>query len=153
MKSKLAIILMIIVFPCIFSCAGTGGQSTSRQIDLFDSEDSVMVDVFEAKPMSSISIDVDARAAAVPFGTDDVLHVGTCHLTDSTTCGFVYVFSLKPESVDTVSSTTLRYHFTLGRKGRVMLMTAKHPEGITEALGRLDARVKEGWIDENNRKH
>lgn len=128
------------------SCTGTGGKSAIHRTDLFDTDDTVRVEVFKGKPESRIAVEVEAHSAAVPFGIEDVFHVGTRHLEDSTKCGFVYVFSLKPESVDTVSATALRYHFTLGRKGRLMLMSASHPDGITEALNRLDSRVRKGWL-------
>lgn len=144
--SKLSTIFIVALFPCILSCVGTGGKSQICQIDVFDSEDSVSVDVFEGKPLGSMIVQVEAHAPAVPFGVDEAFHVGTCHFSDTSSCGFIYVFSLKPDSIDTVSTTMLRYHFSLGRNGRVMLMTARHPDGITEALELLDNRIKKGWI-------
>lgn len=144
--NRLTLILLIALFPCMISCTGTGGKLPVRQTDLFDTDDTVHVEVFKGKPMSRLAVEVEAHSAAVPFGVEDVFHVGTRHLEDSTKCSFVYVFSLKPESVDTVSATALRYHFSLGRKGRVMLMSAKHPDGVTEALNRLDSRVRKGWL-------
>lgn len=143
---KWLIIGSLALFPCVLSCMGTQGNSQIRHIDLFDHDDSVRVEIFEGKPQGRMAVEVDAHAAAVPFGTDDVFHVGTSHFPDSSRCGFVYVFSLKPESIDTVSSTVLRYNFSLGRNGRVMLMSARHPEGITEALNNLDAQIGKGWI-------
>ncbi len=143
--NKLIVVMVICLFPFMISCTGTGETPICRT-DLFDTADTIRVDVFKGKPQSRIAVEVEARSAAVPFGTEDVFHVGTCHLDDSTKCGYVYVFSLKPESIDTVSATTLRYNFSLGRNGRVMLMSARHPEGITEALNRLDSRVKQGWL-------
>ena len=133
-------------FTCVLSCVGTVSNSQIRHIDLFDHDDSVRVEIFEGKPQGRMTVEVEAGAAVVPFGTDDAFHVGVCHFPDSSRCGFVYVFSLKPESIDTVSSTVLRYNFSLGRNGRVMLMSARHPEGITEALNNLDAQIGKGWI-------
>lgn len=134
------------MFLCMISCTGTANKSPLREVDLFDREDSIRLDIFEAKPLTRIAVDVDARTAAVPYGTDDMFHVGTYHDTDSTKCCFVYAFSLTPESIDTVSATILRYHFTLGRKGRLMLFSAYHPEGIARALERIDERTRKGWI-------
>ena len=139
-------LLLLGIFPCMISCAGTANNSPLRKVDLFDCDDSVRMELFEAKPMSRLAVEVDARTEAVPFGTNDIFHVGTYHLTDSTKSCFVYTFSLTPESVDTVSATTLRYHFTLGRKGRLMLLSANHPDDITSAFEHFDRRTKKGWI-------
>ena len=145
--NRLIMVLFIAVFPCMVSCTGTGGKPQVRHVDLFDSDDSVRVEIFKAKPLSKLAVEVETHAASVPFGVDNALRIGTCCLPDSTECSFVYVFSLRPESIDTVSATLLRYHFSLGRNGRLMLMTARHPEGIPEALERLEDRVKRGWTN------
>lgn len=132
---------------------GTSDKPQICHTDIFDHDDSVRVEIFEGKPQGRMAVEVEARATAVPFGIDDVFHVGTCHFSDSTRCGFVYVFSLKPESIDTVSATALRYNFSLGRNGRVMLMSARHQDGITEALNCLDARIAKGWIQNKQTKY
>lgn len=147
MRIYIGLVLFFVLFPCVCSCVGTGSTPIVHQVDLYETDDSIRVDVFESRPLSKVAVDVDARSASVPYGVNDLFHVGTTHFQDSTKSCYVYVFSLVPESVDTVSATTLRYHFTLRRNGRVMLMSARHPEGITEAFSLLDARVKKGWID------
>ncbi len=148
MRNIIGSYILLVLSLCACSCTGTGKREAVHQVDLFAPADSVRLDLFEGKPLSRMAIEVDARAGAVPYGVDDAFHVGVYHAPDSTGTGFVYVFSLTPESVDTVSATILRYHFSLGRNGRLMLLSARHPEGITPAMERLDRRVQKGWFNE-----
>lgn len=148
MKALIGLFSLLTLSLSLLSCSGAGGRLSTHRVDLFEKEDSVRIDLFEGKPESRMTVEVDARTGAVPFGVDNAFHVGVYHAPDSTGTGFVYVFSLTPEAVDTVSATTLRYHFTLGRNGRLMLLSARHPEGIMSAMERLDRRVQKGWLNE-----
>lgn len=129
---------------CTLSCTGSRTGGVCR-VNLSDTSDSLTLERFSGKPSSTLVVDVEAGTPTVPFGLEDAVHVGIIHNPDSTKAALAYVFSLVPDSVDTLSSTALRYHFTTGRSGRLMLMSARSEGTIPEAVTMLDRRVRSGW--------